>query len=1054
METTREQPKAKLQKGGFRNQQRLGRKQDCFSLLTKTSKEIFALHKGKFKAPPPMTTPVKKRNHAKFCEFHSEVGHNTDECMHLRKQIEEMLKEGKLPHLIKEIKQNNEKEQPKVRKNGETSGKDKTLAILMVQPWERVARQRITQSFSPNPKIFFPPLEEYEGTKGPMIIEAKIGGHCVHRQIQILVKIGDEEHYALAWMNFMVVRSQSPYNGIIRRTGVKKLPAVPSIAHGMLKIPVEGGVITLKSSKLVPLECAMVSGPEETPSAAKTIIEERVKVAINSKYPEQTDIFAWKPADMTSVPIHIAEHHLNVQEGCSLVRQKKREKAADRNQAIQEEVGKLVGAGIIREVYYHDWLSNPVMVKKHDGSWRMCVDYKDLNKACPKDGYPLPEIDWKGESLCGFPFKCFLDAYKGYHQIQMSTKDEDNTAFIASQGIFYYTKMPFGLRHAGATYQRLVDKAFHKQIGRNMEVYVDDLVIKSRTEDEIVRDVEKTFKTLMEINMKLNPKNDFHWTTKAKEAFKQMKQLIAELPMLTTPMEKEELIVYLAAAKETVSAVMMTKREAKQMHIYFVSRALRDFIVERPEEDSPDTPMEEEGELPEPWIFFTDGSSCTDGSGAGLILTNREGMEFTYALRFSQVNGTYIAKEVDMIRYLKKVKALTGSFKAFSIKQIPRSENKKGDALSKIASTSFAHVTDVKKSMAIKRKSWRFAVVNETLYKKSFLGPWLRCVGPFQDNYVIRETHEGSCSMHAGTRSVMAKALRTGYNWPTMHRDARTLIRACQDCQLHKPGIDIARPFSEGPRKVKFLIVAMDYFTKWIEAKSVTTITSNQIKNFVWDNVVCRFGLPEEIISNNGSNSGTIRSKIVAKKLCIRQHFASVKHPQTNGLLERANRSLGEGIKARLDARSKNWIEELPYVLWAHRTMIKSSNGDTPFSLTYGTKAVIPTEIGMPTLRTTKVDLVGNNEALEINLDLLEKRRVEAAIREAKMPTEARVIDKAVVRSAVEYQSKLRVVPISGLGQTVNYHVVSCAGVIGIKHRHNVVRDTLVDICYRSGISA
>ncbi|GJZ58651.1 reverse transcriptase domain-containing protein [Tanacetum coccineum] len=286
-------------------------------------------------------------------------------------------------------------------------------------------------------------------------------------------------------------------------------------------------------------------------------------------------------------------------------------------EAIKEEVMKLVEAGIMKEVHYHDWLSNPVMVKKHDDSWRMCVDFKDLNKAFPKYGYPLPEIDWKVESLCGFPFKCFLDAYKGYHQIQMEKEDIEKTAFITSQGIFCYTKMPFGLRNTRATYQCLVDKAFHKQIGRNLKVYVDDLVIKSRTEDEIVRDIEETFKTLREINMKLNPKkctfgveegmflgykvdtkgflaksaekslpffktlkkctkkSYFHWTAKAEEAFKQMKQLIAEFPMLAAPMEKEELIIYLATAKETVSAVLMTERETKQMPIYFVSRALR-----------------------------------------------------------------------------------------------------------------------------------------------------------------------------------------------------------------------------------------------------------------------------------------------------------------------------------------------------------------------------------------------------------------------------------------------------------------------------------------------
>ncbi|GJZ39244.1 reverse transcriptase domain-containing protein [Tanacetum coccineum] len=136
----------------------------------------------------------------------------------------------------------------------------------------------------------------------------------------------------------------------------------------------------------------------------------------------------------------------------------------------------------------------------------MCVDFKDLNKAALLGCYPLAEIDWKVESLYGYPFKCFLDAYKGYHQIKMAEEDEEKTTFITSQWIFCYTKIPFGLKNVGATYQRLVDRAFQKQTGRNLEVYVDDLVIKSHTEEEIIRDIAETFKTLRQINMKLNPK--------------------------------------------------------------------------------------------------------------------------------------------------------------------------------------------------------------------------------------------------------------------------------------------------------------------------------------------------------------------------------------------------------------------------------------------------------------------------------------------------------------------------------------------------------------------
>nr|GEU65530.1 reverse transcriptase domain-containing protein [Tanacetum cinerariifolium] len=147
---------------------------------------------------------------------------------------------------------------------------------------------------------------------------------------------------------------------------------------------------------------------------------------------------------------------------------------------------------------------------------------------------------------------------------------------------------------------------------------------------------------------------------------------------------------------------------------------------------------------------------------------------------------------------------------------------------------------------------------------------------------------------------------------------------------------------------------------------------------------MCRFSLPGEIISDNGKQFKYNPFKYWCEKLCICQCFASVKHTQANSLVERANRRLGKGIKARLDERSKNSLEKISHVLWAHRTMIKSSNGETPFLLMYGAEAVIPVEIGMPTLRTVKVDMVKNDEALGVNLELLEEKREQAAIQEAR----------------------------------------------------------------------
>ncbi|GKA38655.1 reverse transcriptase domain-containing protein [Tanacetum coccineum] len=136
----------------------------------------------------------------------------------------------------------------------------------------------------------------------------------------------------------------------------------------------------------------------------------------------------------------------------------------------------------------------------------MCVDFTGINKAYPKDGYPLPEIDWKVESLLGFQLKCFLDAYKGYHQIQMAKEDEDKTTFFAGMEVFCYRKMPFGLKNVGDTYQRLVDKVFGDQIGRNLEACIDDMVINSTSEEDMLQDIQETFDRFRSVNMKLNPK--------------------------------------------------------------------------------------------------------------------------------------------------------------------------------------------------------------------------------------------------------------------------------------------------------------------------------------------------------------------------------------------------------------------------------------------------------------------------------------------------------------------------------------------------------------------
>ena len=170
--------------------------------------------------------------------------------------------------------------------------------------------------------------------------------------------------------------------------------------------------------------------------------------------------------------------------------------AFERDNAIKEEIQKLTVAKFIREVYYPDWLANVVMVKKANGKWRMCVDFTDLNKACPKDSYPLPCIDQLVDSTASHRLLSFIDAFSGYNQIKMDEADQERTSFITRHGLFCYKVMPLRLKNAGATYQRLVNHMFRPQIGRNVEVYVDDMLMKSLDEGKHLDDLQETFDTL------------------------------------------------------------------------------------------------------------------------------------------------------------------------------------------------------------------------------------------------------------------------------------------------------------------------------------------------------------------------------------------------------------------------------------------------------------------------------------------------------------------------------------------------------------------------------
>ena len=303
---------------------------------------------------------------------------------------------------------------------------------------------------------------------------------------------------------------------------------------------------------------------------------------------------------------------------------------------------------------------------------------------------------------------------------------------------------------------------------------------------------------------------------------------------------------------------------------------------------------------------------------------------------------------------------------------------------------------DPKEAAKIRVRSSRFTNHKGSLYKRGFYTPFLKCIAGEDTEYVLREVHEGICGNHIGARTLAGKVLRQGYYWLMMLKDATDLVKRCRICQEHAKvsrlpaepltsvtspwpfqqwGLDILGPLPMGKDQCKFIIVAVDYFTKWAEAEPLATITEQRIHNFVWRAIICRFGVPRALVLDNGKQFDNAKFRDFCAELGIKNYYSSPAHSQSNGQAEVTIRTLKATLKTKLEDLKGSWVEYLPEVLWAYRTTQKTATRETPFALAFGTEAVAPVETGIKSPRVELASEEQNNEALRLNLELLDERR-------------------------------------------------------------------------------
>uniref|UniRef100_A0A2N9HCS7 Uncharacterized protein n=1 Tax=Fagus sylvatica TaxID=28930 RepID=A0A2N9HCS7_FAGSY len=743
---------------------------------------------------------------------------------------------------------------------------------------------------------------------------------------------------------------------------------------------------------------------------------------------------------------------------------------------------KQLKAGFLSTVTYSDWVANIVPVPKKDGKVRMCVDYRDLNRASPKDNFPLPHIDTLVDNTATNAVFSFMDGFSGYNQIKMAEEDKSKTAFVTHWGTFVYDVMPFGLKNAGATYQRAMVTLFHNMIHHEIEVYMDDMIAKSRTVQDHLTDLRKLFQRLKKYQLRLNPNKcafgvtsgkllgfivsgrgikidpakarfiaqltatceplfkllrkdvKIKWTEDCQRAFDKIKEYLLNPPILVPPTPGRPLILYLTVQEASMGCMLGQQDETgkKEQAIYYLSKKFTEsetryllvektccalawaskklrqymlyyttwlvsrmdpikYIFEKPAFDWEDRTLElMDSEFPDEdvmtvdednhgrWKLYFDGAANAVGSGIGAVLVSPKGQQTPIAVKlgFDCTNN--------MTEYEACIVGLQAAleFGAYELEVF-------GDSLLIVSQTngewqargSQAHPISTIHQPA-SPKVQRF--VQDREYPPRATENEKKCGG--SQSVDSKKCTRDLMGAHANGPFLARKIMRAGYYWLTMERDCIRHVQTCHKCQMYQNSKNAPPqylhtmaspwPFSAWGMDVigaitpkasnghEFILVAIDYFTKWVEACSFKNVTQVAVTRFVKNNIICRYGMPEMLITDNASNLNNRMMDQLCQQFKIQHHNSAPYRPKMNGAVEAANKNVKK-ILSKMTETYKDWHEHLPYAL------------------------LLPVEVEIPSLRIlsqTQLEEAEWAQARYEQLNFIDEKRLAALCPRTALP--------------------------------------------------------------------
>nr|XP_043638023.1 uncharacterized protein LOC122609028 [Erigeron canadensis] len=622
---------------------------------------------------------------------------------------------------------------------------------------------------------------------------------------------------------------------------------------------------------------------------------------------------------------------------------------------------------------------NEMIATRTVTGWRVCIDYRKLNEATRKDHYPLPFMDQMLERLAGNEYFCFLDGFSGYVQIPIHTKDQGKTTFTCPYGTYVYRKMPFGLCNAPATFQRCMTAIFQDMLEKSVEVFMDDFSVYgnsfnsclghkvSRAGIEVDNaKIDVMFRLLVPVNVKgvrsflghagfyrrfikdfskitrpmtrlLEKDVRFDFDRDCIKAFEKLKKHLVDSPIVVSPDYASPFEIMCDASDFTVGDVLGQRIDKHFRPIYYASKTLN-------EAQRNYTTTEKE-----------------------LLAKGAENVVADHLSRLDSLDE----EELDY-------KEIDEAFPEENLMRIEVDDKEDVPWFTDIANYKAAGVLPLHLDYYHRKKF--FSDLKYYYWEEPYLfrmcadGMIRRCVSENESRKILDDCHSGPTGGHYGPSTTARK--RQG----SITKRDEMPQKGIQVCEVFDVwGIDFIGLFPPS-HKFKYILVALDYVSKWAEAKALPTNDARVVVDFL-KNLFSRFGMPKALISDRGSHFANAQLEKILKRYGVNHRFSTAYHPQTNGQVENTNRALKRILEKTVKDNPKNWANKLDDVLWAFRTAYKTPIGTTPYKLVYGKTCHLPLEIvnkSFWAIKNCNMDLDEAGKERYWQLDELEEFRQQA----------------------------------------------------------------------------